>query len=215
MNAAMACTSSGCRRNCGILVVGRKSCVFASQYGIHSLWIFIRTSFRSGPTFLISCSRLWERWSSCSTLRVHIADGDGQVGGLLVEAVGRVVVGGRVAQFVQARNFQLVGRLGRCRAAGSAGARRPAVRPDCRSPGTCGSRCSPSRGRAAWPSLSTGACSVTHVGGVALLAAGVVVFRVVERPEPVLVAAVRASRRNRARGHCRRGRASSRTSRAG
>ena len=30
-----------------------------------------------------------------------------------------------------------------------------------------------------------------HVRGVALLAAGVVIFRIVERPEPVLVAAVR------------------------
>ena len=42
-------------------------------------------------------------------LRVHGADGDGKVVGLLVESVGRLVVGGRIALLVQARNIELVG----------------------------------------------------------------------------------------------------------
>ena len=55
-------------------------------------------------------------------LRVHIADGDGQIRGLLVEAIGDVVVGGLVAQLIQARNLELVGLACRFRAAESAGA---------------------------------------------------------------------------------------------
>ena len=54
-----------------------------------------------------------------------------------------------------------------------------------------------------------------HVGRVALLAARVEIRRIVERPEPVLVAAVASRRRSRARVHCRRGTASNRTFRAG
>ena len=42
-------------------------------------------------------------------LRVHVADGDGQVLRLLVEIVGDVVVGGLIAELVEARNFDLIG----------------------------------------------------------------------------------------------------------
>ena len=38
-----------------------------------------------------------------------LADGDGKVRGLLVEIVGDVVVGGLIAQLVQARDFELIG----------------------------------------------------------------------------------------------------------
>ena len=190
MNAAMAWISSGCRRNCGILVVGRNSCVWPSQYGIHSLWIFMRTSFRSGPTFLISCSRSCELLVELLDLRVDVADGHGQVGGLLVVTVGDVVAGGLVAEFVQARNVELV---------------RVLVVVELQNLLASGDEQLVLIVEALELVAADAALfavdllgGVEHrrmlgdgIGGVALLAAGVVVLRIVERPEPVLVAAVR------------------------
>ena len=66
MNAAMARISSSSSRKVGILVPSRQACGSFSHTGIHSLRSFIRTSFRLGPTFFTSRTRLRARISSCS-----------------------------------------------------------------------------------------------------------------------------------------------------
>src|SRR5580692_7791612 len=62
--AEIALICSSVKRKFGILVVARKSLGFFSQTGIQFLFSFRRTSFRFGPTFFISWSKLFVVLSS-------------------------------------------------------------------------------------------------------------------------------------------------------
>ena len=124
-------------------------------------------------------------------LRVHAADFDGEVGGLRVVFVGGGVVRGGVAELLQARDFQFVVGFGfgelqdglarvdelfvliiEAMEAVAADAALLAVE--------------------LLAFVQDGSVLGDHVRGVALLAAGVVIFGIVERPEPVRIAAVSA-----------------------
>ena len=65
--------------------------------------------FKVGADFLDLLEQVVRFLLELLLLRIHIADGDGQILRLLVKVIGDGIVRGRVAQLVEARDFVLIG----------------------------------------------------------------------------------------------------------
>src|ERR1700680_1672749 len=122
-------------------------------------------------------------------LAIELADCDGQVGGLGIVVIGRGIVRGLVAEFLKAGNVELVLLLVRRKLENLlTGADKLLVLVietlETMTPNAALQTVE------LFALVEHGGMLGDHIRGMALLAAGVVVLRIVERPEPVFVASM-------------------------
>ncbi len=147
--------------------------------------------FEVGADFLDFLEQIVRFLLELFLVRIHIADGDGQVLGLLIEIIGHGVVAGLIAELIEARDFVLIGLavVFEQRDLLAGGGEQvilivktlELVAAD-----------ATLLAEEFLSLIEHGGMFGDGVRGVALLASGIVIFGIIQRPEPVFIAAVRA-----------------------